>query len=60
MKMRTVIVDDETLARNRLRKFLAQEPEIDLIAECADGHEAIQCIREQAPDLVFLDVQMPE
>jgi len=60
MKLRTIIVDDESLARNRLRKFLAQEPEVEIIAECANGPDAIRSIREQTPDLIFLDVQMPE
>jgi len=60
MTMRTLIVDDEALARNRLRKFLAQEPDLEILGECADGPDAIRMIREQGPDLIFLDVQMPE
>jgi len=60
MKIRTLIVDDELLARERLRHLLANEPEIDLIGECSNGSEAVAMIREQRPDLVFLDVQMPE
>ena len=60
MNVRVMIVDDEILARNRLRKFLAQEPDMDIVGECANGPEAIDCIREQQPDLVFLDVQMPQ
>ena len=60
MKTRTLIVDDELLARERLRGLLANEPEIELIGECSNGREAVALIQEQRPDLVFLDVQMPE
>jgi two-component system, LytTR family, response regulator len=59
MTIRTCIVDDEPLARDRIRALLAQEPDIDVIAECADGGEAIRVIKHERPDLVFLDVQMP-
>jgi two-component system LytT family response regulator len=58
-KLRTVLVDDEPLAREGLRLHLEPEPDIELIAECADGETAIAAIREYEPDLVFLDVQMP-
>ena len=58
--IRAVVVDDEPLARQRLRKLLKGDPEIELVAECADGAEAITAICRHAPDLVFLDVQMPE
>ena len=60
MKLTALIVDDEALARNRLKKFLVDEPEVQILGECAGGEEAIHRIREQHPDLVFLDVQMPE
>ncbi|MCA1660271.1 MAG: LytTR family DNA-binding domain-containing protein [Verrucomicrobiaceae bacterium] len=60
MKIRTIIVEDEPLARERLRGLLEADPEIEVIAECADGHEAVKQIREQRPDLIFLDVQLPE
>jgi two-component system LytT family response regulator len=60
MILRTVVVDDEAPARNRLRKFLSQSPEVEVVAECASGPEAIECIQREHPDLVFLDVQMPE
>jgi two-component system LytT family response regulator len=60
MKIRTLIVDDEPLARDRLRQLLEAEPEIQIIGECADGREALATIRGASPDLVFLDVQMPE
>ncbi|MEN3335287.1 MAG: two-component system, LytTR family, response regulator [Blastocatellia bacterium] len=58
--IRTLIVDDEPLARRRIRRMLARYPEVDVIGECANGREAIAAIREQQPALVFLDVQMPE
>jgi two-component system LytT family response regulator len=60
MKTRTLIVDDEPLARERLRKLLEKESDIELLGECADGREAVTRIKETEPDLVFLDVQMPE
>lgn len=60
MKVRTLIVDDELLARERLRQLLQTEPEIELVGECADGNEAITALREKKPELVFLDIQMPE
>lgn len=59
MKIRTLIVDDEPLARDRLRGFLKAEPAIELIGECGTGPEAIALITTAAPDLVFLDMQMP-
>ena len=58
--IRTLIVDDEPLARRRIRRMLARHPDVDVIGECANGREAIAAIREQHPALVFLDVQMPE
>jgi two-component system, LytTR family, response regulator len=60
MKARTLIIDDEALARDRLRQLLASNPEVELIAECADGKQAVRRIGELSPDLIFLDVQMPE
>lgn len=60
MKIRTLIVDDELLARERVQALLANIPEIELIGACSNGREAVAMIREQRPDLVFLDVQMPE
>ena len=58
--LRAVIVDDEELARGFLREMLAAHPEIEIVAECANGFEAVKAIAEGAPDLVFLDVQMPK
>ena len=60
MKIRTVIVDDESLGRERMRQLLQGEPEIEIAGECGDGRAAVEMIRDLVPDLVFLDVQMPE
>src|SRR5207237_4220514 len=60
VKTRTLIVDDEPLARERLRQLLANHPEIELVGECADGREAVDAIQKQSPELIFLDIQMPE
>lgn len=60
MKIRTLIVDDMLLARNRVKRYLSADPEIEIIGECSDGHEAITTIAELQPQLIFLDVQMPE
>jgi len=60
LKIRALIVDDEPLARERIRDLLAEDPDIELIGECSDGREAVEAIRREAPDLVFLDVQMAE
>ncbi|MBI4661774.1 MAG: response regulator transcription factor [Verrucomicrobia bacterium] len=60
MKIRTLIVDDEPLARERLATLLQEEADIEIVGQCADGQEALAAIRSAAPDLVFLDVQMPE
>lgn len=58
--IRTLIVDDEPAARAGMRQLLAADPEIVVAGECASGEEAVEAIRDGAPDLVFLDVQMPE
>jgi two-component system LytT family response regulator len=57
--IRTLIVDDEPLARQRLRTLLDAEADIELVGECADGPQAVAALEEQRPDLLFLDVQMP-
>jgi two-component system LytT family response regulator len=59
-KLRALIVDDEPLARSNLRILLRRDPEIESIEECGSGAEAVAAIRKTAPDLMFLDVQMPE
>src|SRR5271155_2574600 len=59
-KIRAVIVDDEELARQVLREFLGAHPEIELVAECANGFEAVKAVTELKPDLLFLDIQMPK
>jgi two-component system LytT family response regulator len=58
--IRVVVVDDEELARQVLREYLSTHKEIEIIAECANGFEAVKVISEQRPDLVFLDIQMPK
>lgn len=58
-KLRTIIVDDEPLARKLLRSFLAEIAEVDVVAECNNGREAIKLAQELSPDLLFLDIQMP-
>jgi two-component system LytT family response regulator len=60
MKIRAMIVDDEPLARKRIHLFLRDEPDLEIVGECAGGAEAIEQIGWQNPDLLFLDVQMPE
>lgn len=59
-KLRTIIVEDEELARNLMKSFLAKIDAIDLIAECENGFEGVKMINELKPDLVFLDIQMPK
>ena len=58
--MKAVIVDDERLARKELRKLLEEYPEIEIIGECSNGMEAITLINDKKPDLVFMDIEMPE
>ena len=58
--MRVIIVDDEDLARALVREFLRGHADIEIVAECANGFEAVKAIAELAPDLVFLDIQMPK
>jgi two-component system, LytTR family, response regulator len=60
VKIRTLIVDDEELARERLRSLLEKEADVEVIGECADGRTALNAIQRDRPQLVFLDVQMPE
>ena len=58
-KIRALLVDDEPIARRGIRQQLQSEADVEVIGECANGKEAVVAIRTQAPDLVFLDVQMP-
>jgi two-component system LytT family response regulator len=58
-RIRTLVVDDEPLARRRLRALLADEPDIDVVGEAGSGTAAVKAIAGERPDLVFLDVQMP-
>ena len=59
MKLRIIIVDDEPLARERLRTLLREEPDVEILEECGDGAAAVAAIQKYSPDLLFLDVQMP-
>ncbi len=58
--LRVVIVDDEALARSVLREYLSADSGIEIVAECANGFEAVKAVTELQPDLIFLDVQMPK
>ena len=58
-KIRTLVVDDEPMARERVLALLRQEQDVEVIGECGDGSQAVSAIQQQSPDLVFLDVQMP-
>ncbi len=58
--MKTIIVDDEYLAREITKKYLAAHPEFEVTAECSNGFDAIKKINEEKPDLIFLDIQMPK
>jgi two-component system LytT family response regulator len=58
-KIRAVIVDDEELARDRIHSLLAEHPDVEIVGSCADGRSAVETIDSTAPDLLFLDVQMP-
>ena len=60
MKIRTLIVDDQLMARELLRRMLKNEPDIEIIGMAASGREAVQRINELGPDLVLLDLMMPE
>jgi two-component system, LytTR family, response regulator len=60
VKIRALIADDEPLARERLMSLLASENDIEVVGQCSNGAEALGAIQEKTPDLVFLDVQMPE
>lgn len=57
---KVILIDDESLARQLVRSFLGAYPQMEVVAECADGFEGFKMIQEHKPDLVFLDVQMPK
>lgn len=59
-KLRTLVVDDEELARQVLRELLGAHSEVEVVAECRNGLEAVKAVAEHKPDLLFLDVQMPK
>jgi two-component system LytT family response regulator len=59
-QIRAIIVDDEPAARNRLARLLEQDAETELVAECRNGAEALEAVQKYRPDLIFLDVQMPQ
>ena len=58
--MKALIVDDEDLARAVVREHLATHPDVEVVAECANGFEAVKAAAQHQPDLVFLDIQMPK
>jgi two-component system LytT family response regulator len=60
MSIRAILVDDEDLARQILREYLSQEEDVEIVAECNNGFDAVKAIAEWKPDLAFLDVQMPK
>ena len=60
MKLRAIIADDEPLARERIRSLLRDEPDVEVVAECAHGAETLKTVQDKRPDLLFLDVQMPK
>ncbi len=59
-RIRALVIDDEPLARDMIRELLEADPDAEVIGECANGHEAVAAIRQLSPDLIFLDIQMPE
>jgi two-component system, LytTR family, response regulator len=59
MKIKTLLIDDEPLARERIRSLLRQETDFEIAGECGTGIEALEAIKRERPDLVFLDIQMP-
>lgn len=59
-RIKAVIVDDEELARGLVREYLSAHPDVEIVAECANGFEAVKAVTELHPDLLFLDIQMPK
>ncbi len=60
MKIKTIIIDDERLARELIKEYLAGHSDVEIVSECRDAYEAISAIQQLQPDLIFLDIQMPE
>jgi two-component system LytT family response regulator len=60
MSIRALVVDDEPLARRTIRRFVGKNTGVEIVGECGDGESAVQAIQDSKPDLVFLDIQMPE
>ena len=58
--IKAIIVDDEELARSLVREYLSAHPSVEIVAECANGFEAVKAVTELRPDLMFLDIQMPK
>jgi two-component system LytT family response regulator len=59
-RIRVLVVDDEPLARDKIREMVRRDPEVEVVGECGSGAEALEAVREKSPDLLLLDVQMPE
>ena len=59
-RLRALVVDDESLARTRILRLLGGEPDVEVVGECANGREAVSFLSHESPDLMFLDIQMPE
>ncbi len=58
--IKTILIDDEPLARELVREYLRDFPEVEVVAECNDGFEGLKAIQQHQPDLLFLDIQMPK
>lgn len=58
--IRTILIDDEALARDIVKHYLKAFPDIEIVAECSDGFEGLKAIAQHQPDLIFLDIQMPK
>lgn len=60
MRIKAIIIDDEVPARNIIREYLQSHPEIEIVTDCRNAYEALQAVEKYRPDLLFLDIQMPE
>lgn len=58
--IRTILIDDEALARDIVKHYLKAFPDVEIVAECSDGFEGLKAITQHQPDLIFLDIQMPK